>query len=100
MPNDKQNLDAEAIVNRAFNYFGMFVARDSQLDGVLLEGLEPLGDGWIVAIGFDGQRKETSEPANVGSLGALSGFGSKTTTTVREVRRFHIDNEGTLQKIE
>lgn len=65
---------------KAFEYFNCFVDRNQELDGVLLEELEPRDNGWVVAIGFNGKRQKTSEPATVGAFGALAGFGNKTTT--------------------
>ncbi len=99
MPEEQQKLSVEEIVEKAFSYFETFVDRDNRLDGVLLEGLEPEGDGWIVSIGFNGKRQETSEPANLGAMASLSGFGKKTTKTVREVRHIYLDNEGIFQRI-
>lgn len=99
MSEKQQRLDVEAIVKKAFEYFYKFVDRNKRLDGVLLEDLEPQGDGWIVGIGFNGKRKESSQPAAAGAFGALAGFGSSTTTTVREVRHIYLDNEGNFQKI-
>jgi len=94
-----EELDVEAIVEKAFEYFNKFVDRGNKLESVLLEGLEPYEDGWIVAIGFDGKRKESTEPSSAGVVAALSGFGSKTTTTVREVRHLYLDSEGKFRKI-
>lgn len=99
MPEEQQELDIEAIVEKAFEYFEKFVARGKQLDNVLLEELEPQDDGWMVAIGFNGKRQETSEPASAGAMATLSGFGSRTTTTVRELRRVYLNNDGSFQKI-
>lgn len=99
MPEKQQKLDVDAIVEKAFEYFDRFVDRGNRLNGVLLEELEPQDDGWIVSIGFNGKRQESSEPANVGAMAALAGFGSKTTKTVREVRSIYLDNEGNFQKI-
>lgn len=99
MPEEQQKLDIEAIVEKAFEYFDRFVDRGNKLNGILLEELEPQDDGWVVAIGFNGERQESSQPATVGAMAALAGFGSKTTTTVREVRHVYLDNEGNFQKI-
>ena len=99
MSEEQQTLNAEGIVEKAFDYFEKFVRRGNQLDGVLLEGLEPDDDGWIVSIGFDGRRQETSEPASPSAMASLAGFGSKTTKTVREVRHFHLDNQGNFQRL-
>jgi hypothetical protein len=95
----KEKLEVDKIVEKAFEYFDRFVVRDNRLDGVLLEELEPQDDGWVVAIGFNGKRQESSEPASVGAMAALSGFGSKTTTTVREVRHIYLGSDGGFQKI-
>ncbi|KPP88509.1 MAG: hypothetical protein HLUCCO07_16485 [Rhodobacteraceae bacterium HLUCCO07] len=99
MAEEQQTLTAEAIVDKAFDYFEKLVSRGKQLDGVLLEGLEPEDDGWIVSIGFNGRRYETSEPTSPSAMAALSGFGSKTTKTVREVRHFHLDKQGNFQRL-
>jgi len=99
MEDQKTELTAEQAVNFGFEYFEKFVARGNQLTDVLLEELEPRDDGWIVSIGFNGLRKETSEPISPGSMAAFSGFGSKTTKTVREVRHIYLDNQGKFQKI-
>jgi hypothetical protein len=99
MPEEQQNLDIEAIVEKAFEYFDAFVKRKNQLDGILLEELEPQDDGWIVAIGFNGKRLESSEPSTVGAMSVFAGLGNKTTTTVREVRHIYLDNKGIFQKI-
>jgi hypothetical protein len=99
MPEEQQKLDVEAIVEKAFEYFDLFVNRKNQLEGVLLEELEPQDDGWIVAIGFNGKRQQSSEPASVGAMATLAGFGNKTTTTVREVRHIYLDNKGSFQKM-
>jgi hypothetical protein len=100
MPEEETTPDVEAIVEKAFEFFDRFVDRGNELDGVLLEELEPQGDGWVVAIGFNGKRQESSEPANVGAMAALSGFGKKTTTTVREVRHIYLDEKGSFLKID
>ncbi|WP_131821975.1 hypothetical protein [Salipiger thiooxidans] len=100
MAEERQEMDVDAIVEKAFDYFDRFVNRGNRLDGVLLEGLEPEEDGWIVSIGFDGKRQETSEPATAGAMAALSGFGSKTVKTVREVRHIHLGNEGSFKKMD
>jgi hypothetical protein len=99
MPEEQQKMDVEAIVEKAFEYFDVFVKRKNQLDGILLEELEPQDDGWIVAIGFNGKRQESSEPSTVGAMSVLAGYGNKTTTTVREVRHIYLDNKGIFQKI-
>ena len=97
MSEEQQKSDIETIVEKAFDYFETFVARGDKLDSVLLEGLEPEGDGWVVGIGFNGKRQEYTEPH---TIGALAGFGSKTTTTVREIRHIYLDKEGNFQKID
>lgn len=99
MPHEEQKLDVDTIVEKAFEYFDRFVDRKNQLDGVLLEELEPQDDGWVVTIGFDGWRHETTEPTAGVGMAALAGFASKTTKTVREVRRIHLDNEGRFLRI-
>lgn len=99
MPEEQQKMDIEAIIEKAFEYFNNFVDRKNQLDGVLLEELEPQDDGWIVTIGFNGKRQESSEPASTGTMAYLTGFGSKTTTTVRELRHIHLDNYGSFQRM-
>lgn len=99
MTEKQQKLTAEEIVEKAFSFFETFVARSNQLEDVLLEELEPEGNGWIVSIGFNGTRQKTTEPANLGAMAALSGYGSKTITIVREVRRIYLDDEGNLIKI-
>lgn len=99
MSEEQQKLDVDAIVEKAFEIFDRFVNRGNQLDGVLLEGLEPEGDGWIVSIGFYGKRQESSEPASAGAMAALAGFGSKTTKTVREVRHIYLGEEGNFKRI-
>lgn len=100
MSEDQGKMTIDDIVEAAFNLFNRLVDRGKKLDGVLLEGLEPDGNGWIVSIGFNGVRKETSEPASTGALAALSGFGSRTTTTVREVRHIHLSDKGVFKKME
>lgn len=100
MPEEQQKLSIDEIVEKAFDIFDRFVNRSNELEGVLLEGLEPQDDGWIVSIGFNGKRQESSEPSSVGSLAALSGFGNKTTKTVREVRHIYLGNEGEFQKMD
>ncbi|WP_397543262.1 hypothetical protein [Roseovarius salis] len=87
-------LDADAAVKHAFDYFDKFVARgDARFSHVLLEGLEPKDDEWIVSIGFDqGRYKET----------ASSGlpFGESSKDPIREIRRFHISaRDGALRRI-
>lgn len=99
MSTRKEKLEVDEIVDKAFEYFDRFVVRGSRLDDVLLEELEPLDDGWVVSIGFNGKRRELSEPASVGAMAALSGFGNKTTTTVREVRHIYLGHDGGFQKI-
>lgn len=99
MQNDQPELPAEIAVEKAFEYFDKFVARGAHLDSVLLEELEPVDGGWIVSIGFNGKRQETSEPAAVGAIAALSGFGTKTTKTVREIRHIHLDKQGRFEKM-
>lgn len=99
MAKEQLALDAEAIVEKAFEYFDKFVIRNSKLDGVFLEGLEPDDDGWVVSIGFDGKRYETSEPATVNALAGLSGFGQKKTVTVREVRHIYLDHSGNFKRL-
>jgi hypothetical protein len=99
MEQEKTELTAEQAVEFGFDYFEKFVARDKYLNNVLLEGLEPNGDGWIVSIGFNGLRQETSEPVSPGSMAAFGGYGSKTTKTVREVRHIHLDSQGQFEKI-
>lgn len=90
---------ADDAINIAFDIFKRYVDRDGALKNILLEELEPLEGGWIVSIGFDGSRKETTEPAVTGSMAALTGFGNVKTTTVREVRHIHIGADGKFQKI-
>jgi hypothetical protein len=99
MPEEQQKLDVEAIVEKAFEYFDTFVNRNNKLDGILLEELEPQDEGWMVAIGFNGERLQSSEPANVGTMYVLAGLSNKTTTTVREVRHIYLDNKGIFKKI-
>lgn len=99
MSSDEEKLEVDEIVAKAFEYFDRFVDRGNKLDGVLLEELEPQENGWVVSIGFNGKRQESSEPASIGAMAALSGFGSKTTTTVREVRHIYLGNDGSFQKI-
>jgi hypothetical protein len=99
MPDQQPELDAEKIVDEAFLYFDKFVARGMELQSVLLEGLEPTESGWVISIGFDGKRQETTEPASKGAMAALQGFGNKTTTTVREVRQIYLDNAGNFKKM-
>lgn len=100
MSQKQQKLDIDTIVEKAFDFFERFVNRSHKLEDVLLEGLEPQEDGWIVSIGFNGKRQESSEPASVGAIAALSGFGSKTTKTVREVRHIHLDNDGNFKRMD
>jgi hypothetical protein len=45
MPEEQQDLDIEAIVEKAFEYFDALVKRKNQLDGILLEELKPQDDG-------------------------------------------------------
>lgn len=99
MSSDEDKLEVDTIVDKAFEYFDRFVVRGQKLDSVLLEELAQKDDGWIVTIGFDGTRKESSEPAYAGALAGLSGLGSKKTTTVREIRHIHLGNDGRFQRI-
>lgn len=94
MQDDKPELAAEDAIELAFGYFDRFVARGTELKSILLEELEPVDEGWIVSIGFDGKRQEISEPASIGAMAALSGFGTRTTKVVREIRHIHIDKQG------
>ncbi|WP_146193240.1 hypothetical protein [Salibaculum griseiflavum] len=94
MTDSKAKLTADEAIERAFALFARFVQRDTNLSNVLLEQLEPTDEGWLVSIGFDGKRQEISEPSSTGAMAALSGFGQKTTKTVREVRHFHLGEEG------
>jgi hypothetical protein len=96
---EQVELDAETIVEKAFEYFEKFVKRNNKLDGVFLEGLDPADDGWVVSIGFDGKRHETSEPATINALAALSGYGQKKTVTVREIRHFYLDRAGNFKRL-
>ncbi|MBT6097982.1 MAG: hypothetical protein HOH05_06360, partial [Marinovum sp.] len=54
MSEEQKTLDVEAIVDQAFEYFDKLMKKSGNLHGVLLEGLEPKDNGWIVSIGFDG----------------------------------------------
>ena len=100
MPDEQKNLTVEEIIERAFDFFERFVNRSQQLDGILLEGLEPQDDGWIVSIGFNGKRQESTEPASIGSMAALTGFGNKTTKTVKEIRHIHLDHKGAFKRMD
>lgn len=98
MSDETQELDVDSLIHKAFEYFERYVERDNQLASVLLEALEPQDDGWIISIGFNGERQEFSEPA--GGFSAIAGLGSKTTKTVREVRHIQLDRFGNLKKID
>ena len=90
----KVELDVDAIIERAFDYFEKYVARgEGRVNHVLLEGLEPKDGEWIVLIGFDdGRYKETS------SSGLP--FGESRKDPIREIRHFHISaSDGALRKI-
>ena len=90
MVSAKQGLTADQALDRAFEMFERFVKRDRVLRNVLLEELERVEEGWVVAIGFDGNRQESSEPSgNASWLG-----GQKKTVTVREIRHFYLDQNG------
>lgn len=99
MAEENQELDAEAIVETAFEYFDKFVKRNEDLDGILLEGLELSGDEWIISIGYNGKRQESSEPVANSSYAALVGYGSKTIKTIREVRTIHLGSDGSFRRI-
>lgn len=92
-------LDAEAIVEKAFEYFEKFVRRNNKLDGVFLEGLSPNEEGWVVSIGFNGKRHETSEPAAPNSLSVLTGHAQKKTVILREILHFHLDHAGNFKML-
>lgn len=100
MPDEQKNLDVEEIIEKAFDFFERFVNRSQRLDGILLEGLEPQDDGWIVSIGFNGKRQESTEPASIGSMAALTGFGNKTTKTVKEIRHIYLDHKGAFKRMD
>ena len=88
-------LDTDAAVQHAFDYFDKYVARgESRFNHVLLEGLEPKDDEWIVSIGFDqGRYKETAS-------GGLP-FSERSKDPIREIRRFHISAaDGALKRID
>jgi|SRR6056297_2763543 len=99
MAQSSKQLSADQAIDIAFELFEKYVARGKSLQNVLLEELEPKNGGWVVSIGFDGSRKERSEPASIGSLAALGGFGNVTTTTVREIRHFYLDENGEFSKM-
>lgn len=89
----KVEMDADTIIERAFDYFDKYMARgDSNFSHVLLESLEPTDDEWIVSIGFDqGRYKESSSGAP---------FGGSTKDPIREIRHFHISaSDGALKRI-
>ena len=90
----KVELDADTVVERAFAYFDKYVARgDSNFSHVLLEGLEPTDDEWIVSIGFDQGRYQESS-----SIGPP--FGERRKDPIREFRHFHISaSDGALRRI-
>ncbi|MEO0938514.1 MAG: hypothetical protein AAFY38_10205 [Pseudomonadota bacterium] len=93
----KSELSAEQAIEVAFDLFRKYVERGNPLPNVLLEELEPLDGGWLVSIGFDGDRTEKSEPNRTGALAFL---GSEVkTVTVREVRSFHLDADGNFQRM-
>ena len=96
---EKKELNAEDAIDIAFDLFEKYVKRGAQLRNVLLEELEPDEGGWIVSIGFDGSREETTQPASAGSFSALAGFGSVKKTTVREIRHIYLDEEGNFLRI-
>lgn len=86
---------ADAIVDFAFDYFDQRVARgEGHLSHVLLEGLKPNDDEWIVSIGFDqGRYKE------IASSGLP--FGERRKEPIREIRHFHISaRDGALRWID
>lgn len=99
MAQTEKELAAEDAISLAFELFDQFVDRGKGLRNVLLEELEPNDGGWIVSIGFDGSRKETTEPASIGGLAAISNFGNVTTTTVREVRHIYLDAHGNFLRM-
>lgn len=98
MQEQEADLTAEMAVETGFEYFEKFVARGNKLQDVLLEGLEPIDDGWIVSIGFNGTRDQVTEPA-VSGVTALGVFGKKTTTVVREIRHIYLDKYGNFKKL-
>lgn len=86
-------LSADDAIKKAFEYFDQHFARgDKKPNHVLLEGLEPEADGWVVSIGFDeGRFRETS---------STLAFGERTKEPLREIRRFHLSGcEGKLERI-
>jgi len=88
-------LDTDAAVKQAFDYFDKYVARgENRFSHVLLEGLEPNEDEWIVSIGFDqGRYKETAS-------GGLP-FSERSKDPIREIRHFHISaKDGALRRID
>jgi hypothetical protein len=99
MEHAESEVDAEKAVERAFEFFDRFVARGSTLESVLLEELEPTDNGWIVSIGFNGKREETSEPVTASAFGALGNLGTRTTRVVREVRHIFLDKTGKFLKM-
>ena len=82
-----EELDVEAIVEKAFGYFYKFVDRGNKLESVLLEELEPNEDGWIVAIGFNGKRKESTEPSSAGPRPPFVRYGTSIWTARANSKR-------------
>ncbi|XAT61112.1 hypothetical protein GN278_10385 [Rhodobacteraceae bacterium Araon29] len=102
MSEEQKTLDVEAIVDRAFEYFDKLMKKSGNLHGVLLEGLEPKDNGWIVSIGFDGGVEETSQESGNFAKSILGNFNektTKTTKTIRLVRCVHLDNQGNFEKL-
>ena len=96
MESDSESkLSTDEVIEKAFDYFDRYVVRNkgqSGINHVLLEGLKPEDDDWLVAIGFDAGRFQEST--------ATLSFGERTTQPIREIRRFLISGrDGSLKRI-